>query len=670
MSAYSTLILGDGPRAYWRLGESGFPYNDSSGNGAGFTAGQFGGTLAPGQTSLLNSDPADLSMGFPTGWLSRGTVAALNVGDVFSLEAWVKLNTLTNPNMAIYCHWTSSLYLRINSANKLELVQLGVKVVCASTVAITDLNTHHVVATKNGATVKLYLDGVDVTGSISNFTFSTAPTWMAIGAPSSGSEYANMTMDEVAIYPVVLSQAQVLAHYNAGVAPPPPPQTVQVDSVYPPGYAKTIVGTFNVGDGHLVGGVPSGQFGAVTAVRSLAQSIADTVALGDQTTRARALTRTVADPLALADAVSRSRTVARAIADALALADALVRSRDAARTVGDTVALSDAQTISRTLARAAGSVPSAQAFGAPLIQASGGGFVPSVPSAQAFGVPSVTIVSRSLTQTLADTLALSDTGVVAWSASRPKNDTVGLSDLVTPVKVSGGVTQAVTGLASAQAFGALTPKASITKLVGGVSSAQAFTAPLAVPKTTVPVSGLGSAQAFGTLKTNQRFAVGGLGSAQQFGTPLPKAGFPQTVSVAGIDHGHTFLHIVGTKLVGQELVGFHVLDEYLFGRPGFKIRFQISGLGSAQAFGRPGLAVWIPVLGLGSAQAFGQPYVYRSYLHDLPGVDLGLTPITCQDVVLAEIACGDETLLVPSEWAETLTASAEQNMTLVPSVEE
>lgn len=41
----------------------------------------------------------------------------------------------------------------------------GLVTLCESTVAIADTNWHHIVATKSGAAVKLYLDGVDVTGA-------------------------------------------------------------------------------------------------------------------------------------------------------------------------------------------------------------------------------------------------------------------------------------------------------------------------------------------------------------------------------------------------------------------------------------------------------------------------------------------------------------------------
>lgn len=222
MSAYSSLVLGDGPRGYWRLGEAGYPINDSTANGLNFASGSHGGaSIGFSHASLIPSDPANGAVVFPVGWLAQGSnLAAVDVRDVFTMEAWVQLLQLVNTaGQTVYTNWYGTNCMRINTANKLELwADYYGPVVCASTVAINDLLPHHVVVTKNGSAVHLYMDGVDVTGTVTNYTFTSAPGWMGIGTDASGASGnpANMVMDEVAIYPVALSQAQVLAHYHSG----------------------------------------------------------------------------------------------------------------------------------------------------------------------------------------------------------------------------------------------------------------------------------------------------------------------------------------------------------------------------------------------------------------------------------------------------------------------
>ena len=222
MSAYSSLVLGDGPRGYWRLGEAGYPVNDSTANGLNFASGSHGGAnMGFGHASLIPSDPANGAMVFPVGWLAQGSnLAAVDVRDVFTMEAWVQLLQLVNTaGQTVYTNWYGTNCMRINTANKLELwADYYGPVVCTATVAINDLLPHHVVVTKNGSAVNLYMDGVDVTGTINPYTFTNTPGWMGIGTDASGASGnpANMVMDEVAIYPVALSQAQVLAHYHSG----------------------------------------------------------------------------------------------------------------------------------------------------------------------------------------------------------------------------------------------------------------------------------------------------------------------------------------------------------------------------------------------------------------------------------------------------------------------
>ena len=71
-------------------------------------------------------------------------------------------------------------------------------------------------ATKNGAEVHIYVDGVDRTAAATNTTLTSNATALNIGRASTGSAYSSADIDEVAIYPTALSPARVLAHYQVG----------------------------------------------------------------------------------------------------------------------------------------------------------------------------------------------------------------------------------------------------------------------------------------------------------------------------------------------------------------------------------------------------------------------------------------------------------------------
>ena len=79
---------------------------------------------------------------------------------------------------------------------------------------VTDRNFHHVVVTKSGPAVHLYIDGVDVTGKVSNRTIADTSGTLSIGA-GAASTFRGV-IDEAAVYNYALSPDQVARHYAAG----------------------------------------------------------------------------------------------------------------------------------------------------------------------------------------------------------------------------------------------------------------------------------------------------------------------------------------------------------------------------------------------------------------------------------------------------------------------
>ncbi len=72
--------------------------------------------------------------------------------------------------------------------------------------------------------MKLYLDGVDVTGTVTNATVANTADSIDIGSRrSASSECGNASIDEVAVYPTALSSVRVAAHYAAAFSSGPPP---------------------------------------------------------------------------------------------------------------------------------------------------------------------------------------------------------------------------------------------------------------------------------------------------------------------------------------------------------------------------------------------------------------------------------------------------------------
>jgi hypothetical protein len=76
---------------------------------------------------------------------------------------------------------------------------------------------HHLVITNDGALLTVYLDGAGLTPQGVTLTTALDSTGFVIGASrATGSNYFAGSIDEVAVYNVVLSAATVKDHYRVG----------------------------------------------------------------------------------------------------------------------------------------------------------------------------------------------------------------------------------------------------------------------------------------------------------------------------------------------------------------------------------------------------------------------------------------------------------------------
>ncbi|MBA3264389.1 MAG: DUF1929 domain-containing protein [Thermoleophilaceae bacterium] len=215
-NAYRDAVLADGPVGYWRLAETTGAALDTTGNAAG---GSYLGGVTRGVPGALAGD-SNLAARFDgtDDYVSVPDNNALDRGDVFSYELWVKRGSVQGTTQRLLHKGAGVASLGFGQNNKLVLVPggTGATNIASSTTAITDQLWHHVVATKNGAEVHVYVDGVDRTAAATNTTLTSNATALNIGRASTASAYSSADIDEVAIYPTALTPARVLAHYQVG----------------------------------------------------------------------------------------------------------------------------------------------------------------------------------------------------------------------------------------------------------------------------------------------------------------------------------------------------------------------------------------------------------------------------------------------------------------------
>ncbi len=216
----STVASTAGLVSYWRLGESS---GTSACDAVGSNAGTYQGGFTLGQTGAFNGDP-DTAVAFngSTGLMSVPHASSLDVGDHFTLEAWVKRGAIsTSTNQAVASQQAKAWLLMFNPSNHLVLRDATVADIASSKTTVTDNAWHQVAVTKNGSAVHLYIDGVDQTGSVANQTLQNNTLPLTIGQ-SSNTSYWNGTIDDVSLYGRDLSASEIQSHYTKGTTTPTP----------------------------------------------------------------------------------------------------------------------------------------------------------------------------------------------------------------------------------------------------------------------------------------------------------------------------------------------------------------------------------------------------------------------------------------------------------------
>lgn len=211
--AYRAAVLLDGPSLYLRLDEaSGTVAADSSGNALD---GTYVGAPTLGVTgAIVTSNDTAVTLNGTTQYITDPDNALLDPGDIFSLEFWYNA-VATGAVDGLMDKGNNGYAVQTDAAGHIVLVKQGVSTIVTSLTIPTVGFWTHVVVTKSGVTSRIYLNGVDQSGAVTNATIVATADALLIGIGTGPANPFAGSMDEVALYPTALSAAQVLAHYNA-----------------------------------------------------------------------------------------------------------------------------------------------------------------------------------------------------------------------------------------------------------------------------------------------------------------------------------------------------------------------------------------------------------------------------------------------------------------------
>lgn len=240
---WEALAVRDGAKGMWRfndpLGSATFRdwLNDQTGSIVGGA-----GNAAFNQTGLMPSEPEDTAVDF-TG---DGGIVVVNpafhiLNDFFSFEVIIARNSTggtAGVEEVVFDNGSTgiSLILHAITARRLAVVHSGTAFIADSKYDWNNTNPHHIIYTKNGAANHLYIDGVDVIGTVTNATLTPPNDFLHFGRDHSVGGLLDARYANAAVYPgVELTQAQVTEHFSATGLPPQiihDPIDVAIWSVY------------------------------------------------------------------------------------------------------------------------------------------------------------------------------------------------------------------------------------------------------------------------------------------------------------------------------------------------------------------------------------------------------------------------------------------------------
>jgi hypothetical protein len=218
-TAYADLVKRDGPTAYWRLGESGSTFADSSPYNTVATAHD---QVATGQPGALVGD-GDGAVRLNGGYVDTPHSLAVTPSGPSTFEAWLKVTQAYQQGILekYNAPGNNGFALRLVDRNVLQLSLLGAG---GQASVITGKHTllpglyHHVVVAYDTAWMDIYVDGRLEFRTPAGGMPTVGNSPLRIGARGDDAAFRlNGWVDEVAMYPGPLTATQVEEHYLRGV---------------------------------------------------------------------------------------------------------------------------------------------------------------------------------------------------------------------------------------------------------------------------------------------------------------------------------------------------------------------------------------------------------------------------------------------------------------------
>jgi hypothetical protein len=187
---------------------SGNNNNGTVSNAVGTSGGKYGGALSFNGTSARVNVP---------------NTASLQLSSAMTLEAWVRPAVVSNAWRDVVYKGDDNYYLEATSTGGSRPVGGGIiggaSVEIRGSPALTTNAWAHLALTYDGAALRLYVNGTQVSSTTKTGTIRTSTNQLQIGSDSIHGQYFSGLIDEVRIFNIARTQAQIQSDMNTALTP-------------------------------------------------------------------------------------------------------------------------------------------------------------------------------------------------------------------------------------------------------------------------------------------------------------------------------------------------------------------------------------------------------------------------------------------------------------------
>jgi hypothetical protein len=233
---------------------SAYSFDENGGSMAGDASGQgHPGTIAGATWNAAGRFGSALSFNGTNSWVTVADAASLDLTTGMTLEAWVKPTALSSWRTVVMKETAGDLayvlYAYDNAPRPAVYINVSGQVSTSGGTAPALNAWTHLAATYDGASLRLFTNGVLVSNTAKTGAMATSANPLRIGGNGVWGEYYSGLIDEVRVYNRALSQAEIQTDMATPIGsggPPPPDTTPPTVGLTQPANGATVSGTTTV----------------------------------------------------------------------------------------------------------------------------------------------------------------------------------------------------------------------------------------------------------------------------------------------------------------------------------------------------------------------------------------------------------------------------------------